>query len=120
MRSADGCLLTSRRVPGSGDGKASNPAALGVFAAVALMVSILVGNAVRHGKQAARAIAESELLAAAASILRGPAALAAVLDQAREAFGMESVTLLERGHSASGATGGRAAGRLSPCPADRR
>lgn len=60
---------------------ASNPAALGVFAAVALMVSILAGNAARHGKQAARAIAESELLAAAAaSILRGPGALAAVLD----------------------------------------
>jgi signal transduction histidine kinase len=93
------------------DRRASNPAALGVFAAVALMVSILAGNAARHGKQAARAIAESELLAAAAaSILRGPEALAAVLDQARAAFGMESVTLLERGHSASGATGGRAAG----------
>ena len=70
---------------------AGNPAALGVFAAVALVVSILAGNAVRHGKQAARAIAEPGLLAAAAaSILRGPQALAAVLDQAREAFGMES------------------------------
>jgi two-component system, OmpR family, sensor histidine kinase KdpD len=91
--------------------EASNPAALGVFAAVTLVVSILAGDAVRHGKQAARAIAESELLAAAAaSILRGPEALATVLDQAREAFGMESVTLLERGHSASGATGGRATG----------
>jgi two-component system sensor histidine kinase KdpD len=72
----------------------SNPAALGVFAAVALMVSILVGNAVRHGKQAARAIAESELLAAAAaSLLYGQESLAALLDQAREASGMESVTL---------------------------
>ena len=71
--------------------EASNPPALGVFAAVALATSILAGNAVRHGKQAARAIAEPELLAAAAaSILRGPQALAAVLDQAREAFGMES------------------------------
>jgi two-component system sensor histidine kinase KdpD len=89
----------------------SNPAALGVFAAVALMVSILAGNAVRHGKRAARAIAESELLAAAAAgVLRGPEALAAVLDQARAASGMESVTLLERGHSASGAAGGRPAG----------
>jgi len=90
---------------------AGNLAALGVFAAVAPMVSILAGNAVRHGMQAARAIAESELLAAAAaSVPRGPEALAAVLDQARAASGMESVTLLERGHSASGATGGRAAG----------
>jgi two-component system sensor histidine kinase KdpD len=72
----------------------SNPAALGVFAAVALMVSILVGNAVRHGEQAARAIAESELLAAAAaSLLYGQESLAALLDQAREASGMESVTL---------------------------
>jgi two-component system, OmpR family, sensor histidine kinase KdpD len=91
--------------------EAGNPAVLGVFAAVALVVSILAGNAVRHGKQASRAIAESELLAAAAaSILLGPEALAAVLDQARAAFGMESVTLLERDHSASGVAGGRAAG----------
>jgi two-component system sensor histidine kinase KdpD len=98
-------------VPNSAITEANNPAALGVFAAVALVVSILAGNAVRHGKQAALAIAESELLAAAAaSVLRGPEALAAVLGQARAASGMESVALLERGHSASGATGGRAVG----------
>jgi two-component system, OmpR family, sensor histidine kinase KdpD len=103
------CLIAPAR--NSAITEASNPAALGVFAAVALMVSILAGNAVRHGKQAARAMAESELLAAAAaSILRGPETFAAVLDQARAASGMESATLLERGHSASGATGGRAAG----------
>jgi two-component system sensor histidine kinase KdpD len=35
-----------------------------------------------------------------------------VLDQAREAFGMKSVSLLERGHSASSATGDRAADRM--------
>jgi len=53
---------------------------------------------------AAAAVAECELLASAASVLCGPEALTAVLDHAREASGMESVTLLERGPSISNAT----------------
>ena len=70
--------------------------ALGVFVAVGLVVSSVVDYAARHSKQAARATAESELLVTTAgSILRGQQALAAVLDRVREAFGMESVTLLE-------------------------
>jgi two-component system sensor histidine kinase KdpD len=75
----------------------NNALALGIFVAVGLVVSSVVDGAARRNKQAARANAESELLVTAAgSVLRGQQALAAVLDRAREAFGMESVTLLER------------------------
>ncbi len=77
--------------------QANNALALGVFVAVALVTSSVVDRAARRSKQAARANAESELLVTAAgSVLRGQQALAAVLDRVREAFGMESVTLLER------------------------
>jgi two-component system, OmpR family, sensor histidine kinase KdpD len=75
----------------------NNVLALGVFVAVGLVVSSVVDDAARRSKQAARATAESELLVTTAgSVLRGQQALAAVLDRVREAFGMESVTLLER------------------------
>ncbi len=77
--------------------EANNALALGIFVAVGLVVSSVVDGAARRSKQAARATAESELLVTAAgSVLRGQQALAAVLDRVREAFGMESVTLLER------------------------
>ena len=101
---------------------ANNAAVLGVFVAVALAVSLLARDAARRTSQAARATAECELLArAAASVVAGPQALTAVLDQAREASGMESVTLLERGPGVRNATGGaQPAGRPSPSPAGRR
>ena len=77
--------------------EANNALALGIFVVVGLVVSSVVDGAARRSKQAARATAESELLVTAAgSVLRGQQALAAVLDRVREAFGMESVTLLER------------------------
>ncbi|HEV2242831.1 MAG TPA: DUF4118 domain-containing protein, partial [Streptosporangiaceae bacterium] len=77
--------------------EANNWLALGVFVAVGLVTSSVVDRAARRSKQAARASAESELLVTAAgSVLRGQQALAAVLDRVREAFGMQSVTLLER------------------------
>jgi two-component system sensor histidine kinase KdpD len=75
----------------------NNALALVIFAAVGIAVSSVVDTAARRTKQAARASAESELLATTAgSVLRGQRALSAVLDRVREAFGMESVTLLER------------------------
>jgi len=78
--------------------EANNVLALIIFVAVAIVVSSVVDNAARRSKQAARASAESELLVTTAgSVLRGQQALAAVLSRVREAFGMESVTLLERG-----------------------
>ncbi|HUY50753.1 MAG TPA: sensor histidine kinase KdpD [Streptosporangiaceae bacterium] len=76
--------------------QANNALALVVFVAVALIVSSVVDRAARRTRQAARASAESELLVTTAgSVLRGQRAVEAVLDRVREAFGMESVTLLE-------------------------
>jgi two-component system sensor histidine kinase KdpD len=75
----------------------NNALALIIFVAVGIVVSRVVDTAARRTKQAARAGAESELLVTTAgSVLRGQGALPAVLDRVREAFGMESVTLLER------------------------
>jgi two-component system sensor histidine kinase KdpD len=77
--------------------EANNVLALGVFVVVALLVSWVVDIAARRTRQAARASAESELLTTTAgSVLRGERAVTAVLDRVREAFGMDSVTLLER------------------------
>jgi two-component system sensor histidine kinase KdpD len=77
---------------------ANNALALVIFVAVALIVSSVVDRAARRARQAARASAESELLVTTAgSVLRGQQALTAVLSRVREAFGMDSVTLLERG-----------------------
>jgi two-component system, OmpR family, sensor histidine kinase KdpD len=91
--------------------EASNAAALTVYVVVALVVSFLVDDAARRTKQAARATAEAELLVnAAGCVLHGQEALAAVLDRAREAFGMQSVTLLERGRGVSGTLGEPAVG----------
>jgi two-component system sensor histidine kinase KdpD len=76
--------------------EANNALALGVFVVVGLVVSSVVDDAARRTKQAARASAESELLVTTAgSVLRGQQALPAVLDRVKEAFGMDSVTLLE-------------------------
>ena len=86
----------------------NNALALVIFILVGLTVSSVVDTAARRTKQAARSGAESELLATTAgSVLRGQRALPAVLDRVREAFGMDSVTLLEhqaapQGSSASG------------------
>jgi two-component system, OmpR family, sensor histidine kinase KdpD len=84
--------------------QANNVLALVIFVVVGLAVSSVVDTAARRTKQAARAGAESELLVTTAgSVLRGQRALSAVLDRVREAFGMDSVTLLElSGHGADG------------------
>jgi two-component system sensor histidine kinase KdpD len=84
--------------------EANNALALGVFVVVALLVSSVVDRAARRTRQAARAGAESALLATTAgSVLRGQHAVEAVLDRVREAFGMDSVTLLERKDTPTGA-----------------
>ena len=76
--------------------EANNWFAIGVFVAVAVLVSSVVDIAARRTTQAARANAESELLTTTAgSVLRGQQGLSALLDRIREAFGMDSVTLLE-------------------------
>jgi two-component system, OmpR family, sensor histidine kinase KdpD len=77
--------------------QANNALALVIFVAVGLAVSSVVDTAARRTKQAARAGTESELLATTAgSVLRGQRSLSAVLERVREAFGMDSVALLEQ------------------------
>jgi two-component system sensor histidine kinase KdpD len=82
----------------------NNSLALGVFVVVAALVSSVVDLAARRTRQAARATAEAETLGTlAGSVLRGETALPALLERVREAFGLTSVTLLERTpHSAAG------------------
>ncbi|MBV9093804.1 MAG: sensor histidine kinase KdpD [Streptosporangiaceae bacterium] len=76
--------------------QANNALALGVFVGVGLLVSWVVDIAARRTRQAARANAESELLTTTAgSVVRGQQGLSALLERVREAFGMDSVTLLE-------------------------
>ena len=92
--------------------QANNSLALGVFVVVGLLVSRVVDIAARRTTQAARANAESELLTTTAgSVLRGQQGLSALLDRVREAFGMDSVTLLEcvslDGQEATSASAGR-------------
>jgi two-component system, OmpR family, sensor histidine kinase KdpD len=88
----------------------NNVLALGAFVVVAILVSSVVDIAARRTRQAARASAESELLTTTAgSVLRGERAVTAVLDRVREAFAMDSVTLLEH-RSGQGGRPGAAAG----------
>ena len=80
---------------------ANNALAIGVFIVVAALVSSVVDLAARRTRQAARAAAEAETLATlAGSVLRGETALPALLERVREAFGLTSVTLLEKTPSA--------------------
>ncbi len=90
--------------------EANNWLALGVFVAVGLAVSWVVDTSARRSKQAARANAESELLVTTAgSILRGQGVLDALLDRARESFGMRSASLLERRDQPAGSSRGPSA-----------
>jgi two-component system, OmpR family, sensor histidine kinase KdpD len=74
-----------------------NVIALAAFVLVAAAVSGIVDLAARRTTQAARAQAESRVLATVAgSVLRGETALTALLERLREAMTLSSVTLLER------------------------
>ncbi len=96
-------------------GETNNTLALAVFVVVAALVSSVVDLAARRTRQAARSAAESETLGTlAGSILRGETALPALLERVREAFGLTSVTLLQR----SGADSGRPSTRSSTPSAD--
>jgi two-component system sensor histidine kinase KdpD len=82
--------------------------ALVIFVVVAVLVSIVVDQAARRSRAAARAIAESETLATVAgSVLGGQDALDALVSRMREAFGMTSVIVYDEGvaiHTATDAT----------------
>jgi len=76
----------------------NNVFALAAFVLVALTVASVVDTAGRQSRRAAHASAEAQTLATlAGSVLRGEEAIPALLERSREAFGMESVALLERG-----------------------
>jgi two-component system sensor histidine kinase KdpD len=74
-----------------------NVIAIAAFVVVAAAVSAIVDVAARRTRQAARAQAESQVLATAAgSVLRGETALFALLERLREALSLTSATVLER------------------------
>ncbi|WP_017594771.1 sensor histidine kinase [Nocardiopsis potens] len=74
-----------------------NTLSLLVFLVVAVSVSVVVDRAARRTREAARASAEAQTLAAVAgSVLRGDSPLQALLERLREGFGLDSVALLER------------------------
>ncbi|MFR9724622.1 ATP-binding protein [Streptomyces sp. MS19] len=74
-----------------------NIVAIIVFFAIAVSVATVVDRSARRTQQAARLRAESETLTLlAGSVLRGEDTLGALLERARETFGMETAALLER------------------------
>jgi two-component system, OmpR family, sensor histidine kinase KdpD len=76
--------------------ESDNVIALVAFVIVAAAVSSIVDLAARRTTQAARAQAESRVLATVAgSVLRGESAMQALLERLQEALSLTSVTLLE-------------------------
>lgn len=74
----------------------NNALAIAVFVVVTVAMSLVVDLAARRTRVAARARAEAETLAGlAGAALRGGSALAALMDRAREIFGMDGAALLE-------------------------
>ncbi|RKN37896.1 sensor histidine kinase [Streptomyces hoynatensis] len=74
-----------------------NIVAIVVFFAIAVAVASVVDHSARRTQQAARLRAESETLTLlAGSVLRGEDTLGALLERARETFGMDCAALLER------------------------
>jgi two-component system sensor histidine kinase KdpD len=77
-------------------GTADNLVALAVFVVVALAVSWVVDLAARRTRQAAEAATEAHTLAeVAGGVLRGADPLQALLEQLRDTFGLDAVTLLD-------------------------
>jgi two-component system sensor histidine kinase KdpD len=89
----------------------NNALALVAFTAVAAMVSSVVGLAARRTSEAARAAAEADTLSTLSGQVLQQSALPAMLERVREAFGMVSVALLERGPAGPPAVGRSGAGR---------
>ncbi|GAA2359639.1 sensor histidine kinase [Catellatospora methionotrophica] len=74
-----------------------NVLALAVFILVGVAVSAVVDLAARRTREAARASADASTLATVAgSVLRGTSPLQALLENLRETFQLDSVTVLER------------------------
>ncbi|NIJ04509.1 DUF4118 domain-containing protein [Frigoribacterium faeni] len=68
-----------------------------LYVVIALLVSYVVDQAARRSRSAARAAAESELLAAVAGgVIRGQDALHALLSRAQDAFRLRSVAVVDQ------------------------
>ncbi|WP_066517505.1 ATP-binding protein [Curtobacterium ammoniigenes] len=75
-------------------------AALVLYVASAVTVSLVVDRSARRSRTAKRAAAESALLVGiAGSVLRGDDALQALVDRAREAFGFRGVRVRQAGET---------------------
>ncbi|HEV7812912.1 MAG TPA: DUF4118 domain-containing protein, partial [Leifsonia sp.] len=75
-------------------GRPTHLLALTLYVVIATLVSLVVDQAARRTRAAARAAAESELLATVAGgVIRGDDALQAIVSRAREAFGMRGARL---------------------------
>ncbi len=67
-----------------------------LYVVIALLVSYVVDQAARKARSAARALAESELLAAVAGgVIRGQDALHALLSRTQDAFRLRSVSVVD-------------------------
>lgn len=95
--------------------------ALVLYVSIAALVSVVVDQGARRSRVAARAGAESDLLATVAgSVIRGENALQALVSRTREAFGLVGVRLLRTGSPTSAAgTEGRGASSAAPTTADQ-
>jgi two-component system sensor histidine kinase KdpD len=73
-------------------GRPTHLIALGLYVVIAVLVSVVVDQAARRTRAAARASAESELLATiAGGVIRGGDAVQALVSRTREAFGLRAV-----------------------------
>ncbi len=73
-------------------GRPTHLLALGLYVVIAVLVSVVVDQAARRTRSAARAAAESELLATiAGGVIRGGDAVQALVSRTREAFGLRAV-----------------------------
>jgi two-component system sensor histidine kinase KdpD len=73
-------------------GRPTHLVALGLYVVIAVLVSVVVDQAARRTRSAARASAESELLATiAGGVIRGGDAVQSLVSRTREAFGLRAV-----------------------------
>lgn len=73
-------------------------AAIVIFMAVAIIVSVIVDQAARRARAARRSAAESEtLVSVAGAVISGNDALATLVTRLRETFGLSSVLLIDDG-----------------------
>ena len=76
-------------------GRPTHLLALALYAVIAVLVSVVVDQAARRTRAAARASAESELLATVAGgVIRGGDAVQSLVSRTREAFGLTAVRLI--------------------------